>query len=81
MTTLRTKIENETFCDHIDGKPYWDKETLLELVEESEAKFEKALNLLEELSSLQNGLPLAKYEERWEKTMEEINQFLNDNEK
>ena len=43
--------------------------------------FEESLKLLRDLADLQNGAPLVTYEEEWNKTMDEIWQFLDKHEK
>ena len=37
----------------------------------------KAIRLLSDLADLQNGTPLETYKEEWEKTMNEVHDFLN----
>lgn len=40
----------------------------------------EALRLLRDLHDLQNGPPLERYREEWEKVMKEIGEFLNQHE-
>ena len=38
----------------------------------------RSIELLTELAELQNGPPLVRYEKEWNKTMEEVWDFIND---
>ena len=44
----------------------------------SEKDFKKAVDLLTDLAELQNGAPLVRYEKEWNKTMEEVWDFINE---
>ena len=43
-----------------------------------EKDFKKAIDLLRDLAELQNGSPLVRYEKEWNKTMEEVWDFINE---
>ena len=43
-----------------------------------EKDFKKAVDLLTDLAELQNGAPLVRYEKEWNKTMEEVWDFINE---
>lgn len=38
---LEEQIKNDIMCDHINGTQYWDKETILELIEKAKEKDKK----------------------------------------
>ena len=40
--------------------------------------FKRALNLLTNLAELQNGAPLVRYEEEYNKTMDEVWDFISE---
>lgn len=42
ISELIAKIQGDVLCDHMDGVEMWDKETLMEFLEEAEMK-EKAM--------------------------------------
>jgi hypothetical protein len=46
-----------------------------------EHKLIKAIKLLRDLADLQNGPPLVQHEKEWRETMDEVYEFLKENEK
>ena len=41
------------------------------------SELKEAVRLLTDLAELQNGSPLATYEKQWNKTMEDVWEFIN----
>ena len=41
------------------------------------AELKEAVRLLTDLAELQNGSPLVRYEKEWNKTMEDVWEFIN----
>jgi len=46
-------------------------------IDELSEELDKSVGLLRDLSDLQNGPPLTRYRDEWEKTMAEVHAFLN----
>ncbi len=42
--------------------------------------FKESIRILRDLADLQNGPPLERYKEQWHQTMNEVYQFLHENE-
>jgi hypothetical protein len=55
-----------------------DRRFIIEAMEEFAltSEFAKAVHLLSELASLQNGSPLESYREKYEETMKQVEEFL-----
>lgn len=59
----------------------WEKERALTIPSVSVSLFDEALKLMRDLAEHQNGAPLIRYEEEYNKTMTEVWSFLEANEK
>jgi hypothetical protein len=59
---------------------YFSKEAVDAMIAEERGKFAQAIELLRDLADLQNGAPLERYREEWEKTIKDVYNFLEKHE-